>query len=67
MRGHDDWTLTAISSDRDFEKVYGRRCTKKRRVFNGRIECEILTYIPTSDRLAKERRPAKDRGERAKK
>ena len=63
MRGHDDWTLTAISSDRDFEKVYGRRCTKKRRVFNGRIECEILTYIPTSDRVAKERRPVKDRGE----
>ncbi len=56
MNGHDDWTLTAISSNREFEKVYGKRCTKKRRVFNGRIECEILTYIPTSDRVAKVRR-----------
>ena len=55
MRGRDDWTLTAITSDTDFEKVYGKRCTKKRRVFNGRIECEILNYIPKSDRMAKER------------
>lgn len=60
MVGHDDWTLTAITSNRDFEKVYGRRCTKKRRVFNGRIECEILTYIPTSDRVAKVRKEASE-------
>lgn len=56
LRGHDDWTLTAITSLRDFEKAYGRRCTKRRRVFNGRIECEILTYIPQSDRVAKQRK-----------
>jgi len=60
MRGHDDWTLTAITSNRDFEQVYGRRCTKKRRVFNGRIECEILNYIPKSDRVAKERKGKPD-------
>lgn len=56
MAGQQDWTLTAITSNRDFEKVYGRRCTKKRRVFNGRIECEMLTYIPNSDRVAKVRK-----------
>lgn len=65
MRGHDDWTMTAITSNRDFEKIYGRRCTKKRRVFNGRIECEILTYIPTSDRVAKVRKgPPEERGKK---
>ena len=56
MRGHDDWTLTAITSSRDFEKAYGKRCTKRRRVYNGRIECEILSYMPHSDRVAKERK-----------
>ncbi len=60
MQGNDDWTMTAITSSRDFEKVYGRRCTKKRRVYNGRIECEILTYIPHSDRVAKARRLPKE-------
>lgn len=60
MRGHDDWTLTTITSHRGFEKVYGKRCTKKRRVFNGRIECEIFTYIPTSDRVAKARKGLPD-------
>ena len=65
MRGHDDWTMTAITSNRDFEKIYGRRCTKKRRVFNGRIECEMLTYIPTSDRVAKVRKgPPEERGKK---
>ncbi len=56
MRGYDDWTLTAITSSRDFEKAYGKRCTKRRRVYNGRIECEILSYMPHSDRVAKERK-----------
>ena len=56
LRRSEDWTLTAISSRRDFEKDFGRRCTKRRRVYNGRIECEILSFDPKSERVAKERR-----------
>ena len=62
LAGQEDWSLTVITSSREFEKVYGKRATKKRRVFNGRIECEILTYDPRSDRVAKERKlPPKGR------
>lgn len=65
LRKGDGWTLTAITSRRDFEKDFGRRCTKRRRVYNGRIECEILSFDPASEHLAKERRaprPAAKRG-----
>lgn len=40
------WGLQAISSHKDFEKVFGRRADKKRRVYNGRIECEIFNFYP---------------------
>ena len=56
LRRSEDWTLTAISSRRDFEKAFGRRRTKRRRVYNGRIECEILSFDPKSEHVAKERR-----------
>lgn len=41
-----DWGLSAITSNKNFERVYGKRADKKRRVFNGRIECEIFNYYP---------------------
>lgn len=38
------WTLSAITSDVNFERAYGRRAKSRRRLYNGRIECELLTY-----------------------
>ncbi|MDR2514303.1 MAG: class I SAM-dependent RNA methyltransferase [Christensenellaceae bacterium] len=40
------WGLSAISSHKGFERVFGLRADKKRRVYNGRIECEIFNYFP---------------------
>ncbi len=40
------WGLCAISSHKDFERAYGKRADRKRRVYNGRIECEIFNYYP---------------------
>jgi len=40
------WGSCVISSHKGFEKVYGKRADKKRRVYNGRIECEIFNYYP---------------------
>lgn len=39
-----DWALCAITADRGFEKSFGRRADKRRRLYNGRIECEFLTF-----------------------
>ena len=41
---HPGWSLCAISSDPAFERAYGKRATKKRRLYNGRLECEFFIY-----------------------
>ena len=41
---HPGWSLCAISSDPGFERAYGKRADKKRRLYNGRLECEFLIY-----------------------
>ena len=41
---HPGWRLCAISSDPAFERAYGKRADKKRRLYNGRLECEFLIF-----------------------
>ena len=43
---HPGWSLCAISSDPGFEKAYGRHADKKRRLYNGRLECQFFTFLP---------------------
>ena len=35
-----------LSSDPMFERIYGRRADKKRRLYNGRLECEFMVFGP---------------------
>jgi len=41
---HPGWRLGAFSADMGFEKAYGRRATRRRRYYNGRIECEYRIF-----------------------
>ena len=38
------WKLCAFSADMGFEAEYGRRATRRRRYYNGRIECEYRIF-----------------------
>ncbi len=38
------WTVSALTADRGFERAFGRRADKRRRLYNGRIECEFITF-----------------------
>ena len=38
------WKLCAFSADTGFEREYGRRATRRRRYYNGRIECEYRIF-----------------------
>ena len=38
------WKLGAFSADMGFEREYGRRATRRRRYYNGRIECEYHIF-----------------------
>ena len=44
QKRHPGWSLCAISSDPAFERCFGRRADKKRRLYNGRLECEFLIF-----------------------
>ena len=52
---HPGWTLCAISSHPQFERCFGRRADKKRRLYNGRLECEFMTFLPRHPHPAVER------------
>lgn len=41
---HPSWRLCAISSDPAFERSYGQRSIKKRRLYNGRLECVFYQF-----------------------
>lgn len=41
---HPGWALCAISSHPGFERCYGRRADKVRRLYNGRLECNFFIY-----------------------
>ncbi len=44
MKRHPAWSLCAISSDPGFEKAFGRRADKTRRLYNGRLECQFYIF-----------------------
>ena len=44
---HPGWALCAFSADMGFEREYGRRATRRRRYYNGRIECEYRIFEST--------------------
>lgn len=44
LRANTGWSLSAITSHPGFERCFGRRADKKRRFYNGRLECEFMTF-----------------------
>lgn len=44
MDAHPSWSVYMLSSMADFETLYGRRATKKRKLFNGFIETNYYQY-----------------------
>ena len=41
---HPTWKLCAITSDPAFERSFGKKADKKRRLYNGRLECVYYIY-----------------------
>ncbi len=40
-----DWNYFILTSHPDFEKLFGRRADKKRKLYNGKIECHLYQYF----------------------
>lgn len=43
-RRHPGWSMSALSAHPGFERCFGRKADKKRRLYNGRLECEWMTF-----------------------
>ncbi len=41
----DGWSLFALSADARFERLFGRQADRKRKLYNGRIECNLYQYL----------------------
>ncbi|MGC4376399.1 class I SAM-dependent RNA methyltransferase [Fictibacillus sp. Mic-4] len=42
---HDTWSVYVITSNENFEKLYGKQATKKRKLYNGHIKCDYYQYF----------------------
>lgn len=38
------WSYYIITADEDFERVFGRRADKRRKLYNGMIKCQLYMY-----------------------
>lgn len=45
FRRHPGWKLCAITADPSFERYFGKRADKKRRLYNGRLECDFYQFF----------------------
>ncbi len=41
----DEWSVFVITAHKGFERHFGRRADKKRKLYNGRIECQLYQYF----------------------
>jgi len=41
----DKWMYYILSADEDFEKYFGKRADKKRKIYNGMIKCDYYQYF----------------------
>ncbi len=45
LRYAEDWQKFIISSEPEFEHYYGKRADKKRKLYNGMIQCNLYQYL----------------------
>ncbi len=44
VRRLDDWKMYILSSHTEFERTFGKTATKKRKLYNGMIKCDLFMY-----------------------
>ncbi len=43
----DSWSFYVLTSNEDFEKFFGRKCDRKRKLYNGRIKVDYYQFHKT--------------------
>ena len=39
------WSLYLLSSHTEFERTFGKRADKKRKLYNGPLKCDLFQYL----------------------
>jgi putative N6-adenine-specific DNA methylase len=45
FKAFDTWSFYIITSHPEFEKIFGRRADKKRKLYNGRLLCNYYQFF----------------------
>lgn len=45
MKAADSWSVFVITSNKQFERLYGKRADKRRKLYNGRIETTYYQFL----------------------
>lgn len=53
VKGLDRWKLYILSSHTEFERCFGKQATKKRKLYNGTIKCDLFMYYEEQKRNAR--------------
>lgn len=48
FRNYPEWACWVLSSHPAFERLFGRRADKKRKLYNGKLECTLMQFNPAS-------------------
>ena len=41
----EDWCIYILTSVEDFERIFGKKADKTRKLYNGKLECRYYTYL----------------------
>lgn len=55
--GHPTWSTFVLTPSKQLEHYFGRDAAKKRKLFNGRIECNLYQFFTPGSLYAKDRSP----------
>lgn len=63
FRRLDGWSLFSLTSNLDFERLFGQRATRRRKLYNGNILCHLYQYMGPLPR--REKSPSRKEGQEA--
>ncbi|NLB90784.1 MAG: hypothetical protein GX786_06160 [Clostridiales bacterium] len=47
-KNYPRWSVNTLTNYSGFERIYGKKAQKKRRLYNGRLECTYYMYTPST-------------------
>lgn len=59
VKSLDEWCCYTLTSVDDFERLFGRKADKKRKIYNGRLECDYYSMLASPPKNTLKNMPKK--------